>query len=66
MRFSVTLIFPAARALTELVKRTGLSKTDTINRSIQVYDVIDQIQRANKEILIRNPETGETEKLHII
>jgi nucleoid-associated protein YejK len=58
------LIPAAAEALTRSVTRTRLSKTDTVNRALQVYDYIEEQLRQGGELLIR--KNGEIEKITII
>ncbi|MFF4694852.1 hypothetical protein [Streptomyces chattanoogensis] len=64
-RFTVTLIPVAARAVTALMRITGLSKTDTINRAVQVYAFLAQQMAEGKEVLLRD-EDGSTERVHIV
>lgn len=58
------LIPGAADALNRSVARTRLSKTDTVNRALQVYDYIEEQMRQGGELLIR--KNGEIEKITII
>ncbi len=64
-RFTVTLIATAAQAVGTLMRVTGLSKTDVINRSVQVYAFLAQQMADGKEILLRDEE-GNTERVHIV
>lgn len=64
-RITVALIPKATADLQRLQERTGLSKTDITNRSISLYEFIDAQLRAGKEVLIREPETGQTQIVHI-
>ncbi|WP_413812693.1 hypothetical protein [Streptomyces sp. OE57] len=64
-RFTVTLIPVAAQAVTALMRITGLSKTDTINRAVQVYAFLAQQMANGKEVLLRD-ENGNTERVHIV
>ncbi|MFB6963170.1 hypothetical protein ACFCYB_40985 [Streptomyces sp. NPDC056309] len=64
-RFTVTLIATAAQAVGTLMRITGLSKTDVINRAVQVYAFLAQQMADGKEILLRDEE-GNTERVHIV
>ncbi|MCQ4043054.1 hypothetical protein ACFOSC_13505 [Streptantibioticus rubrisoli] len=64
-RFSITLIGAAVRALAALTAATGLSKTDAINRSVQVYGFLAQQMADGKELLLRDKD-GTTERVHIV
>lgn len=47
--------------------RTGDSKTDTINRALQVYQLVLDLLRAGdgRSLVIRHPD-GETERVYIL
>ncbi|KUN75103.1 hypothetical protein AQJ66_36460 [Streptomyces bungoensis] len=64
-RFTVTLIATAAQAVGTLMRITGLSKTDVINRAVQVYAFLAQQMADGKEILLRDEE-GNLERVHIV
>lgn len=64
-RYSVTLVPPAVEAIERLTESTGLSKTDVINRAVQVYAFIDERMREGSDVLLRNRD-GETERVHIV
>ena len=64
-RFTVTLIATAAQAVARLMHLTGLSKTDVINRAVQVYAFLAQQMAEGKEIILRD-EQGNTERVHIV
>lgn len=64
-RFSITLIGAAVRALADLTLATGLSKTDAINRSVQVYGFLAQQMTEGKELLLRDKD-GVLERVHIV
>ncbi|MEV7935731.1 hypothetical protein AB0O82_06260 [Kitasatospora sp. NPDC088264] len=44
---------------------TGLSKTDAINRSVQVYGFLAQQMTEGKELLLRDKD-GVLERVHIV
>jgi hypothetical protein len=64
-RFTVTLIPTAVQAVATLMRLTGLSKTDVLNRSVQVYAFLAQQMAEGKEVLLRDKE-GNTERVHIV
>jgi hypothetical protein len=59
-RITVALIPKAANELQKLQDRTGLSKTDLVNRAITLYEFIDGQQSAGHELLVRDRDSGET------
>ncbi|MER7656320.1 hypothetical protein ABZ649_03540 [Streptomyces albidoflavus] len=64
-RFTVTLIPAAAQAVTRLMGITGLSKTDTMNRAVQIYAFLAKEMADGKEVLLRD-EDGNVERVHIV
>ncbi|MEU1935058.1 hypothetical protein ACH49O_27240 [Streptomyces coeruleorubidus] len=64
-RFTVTLIAGAVQAVTALMRITGLSKTDVINRSVQVYGFLAEQMEDGKEVLLRDQQ-GNLERVHIV
>jgi hypothetical protein len=64
-RITVALIPKAAADLQSLQDRSGLSKTDLANRAITLYEFIDAQIREGKEVLIRDPATKETQRVHL-
>jgi hypothetical protein len=54
-RVTVNLIPRAAQALHEVSDLTGDSKTDSINRALQVYNYLMTITESGGEILVREP-----------
>jgi hypothetical protein len=65
-RITVALIPKAGADLQALQDRTNLSKTDITNRAITLYEFIDAQQRAGRDLLIRDSETGETQTVLIL
>ena len=59
-RVTVTLIPQAAGGLAALQERTGLSKTDLVNRAITLYEFTDAQLRDGHDLILRDRETGET------
>ncbi|MFD6999729.1 hypothetical protein ACFWA5_26470 [Streptomyces mirabilis] len=64
-RFTVTLIATAVQAVATLMRITGQSKTDVVNRSVQVYGFLAEQMEDGKEVLLRD-EQGNLERVHIV
>ena len=60
-RITVALIPKAGADLQHLQDKTGLSKTDLVNRAVSLYEFIEESMRAGREVLIRDKATGETQ-----
>jgi hypothetical protein len=65
-RITVALIPKAAAELQSLQERTGLSKTDLVNRAISLYEFINAQLHEGKEVLIRDPAKNETQLVHLL
>jgi len=65
-RITVALIPKAGEDLQRLLERTRLSKTDIANRAITLYEFIDTQLRSGRELLIRDPATGDTQAVLIL
>ena len=64
-RVTVNLIPKSSASLDRLAERTTMSKTDVINRALQLYDFIDGETAAGGQILVRSAD-GTAEVLRII
>lgn len=64
-RVTVNFTARSSRALDEVVRLTGDSKTDSLNRAIQIYAYIEQVLQAGGSIYIRETPDGEAERLKI-
>src|SRR5580698_2688247 len=53
-RITVAVIPQVAEDLQLLQQRTGLSKTDAVNRAVTLYHYIDSQLRAGKDFLVRD------------
>lgn len=60
-RITVALIPQASADLQRLQDGTSLSKTDIVNRAIHLYEFIDSQLKAGRELIVKDPETGETQ-----
>jgi hypothetical protein len=52
-RVTVNLVPPASKALVKVIDLTGLSKTDTVNRAVQLYAFVEDIIAGGGEVLVR-------------
>jgi hypothetical protein len=64
-RVTVNLTPRSSRALDDTVALTGDSKTDTINRALQVYAYLEEVTHRGGDILIRTADSAEVERLKI-
>ncbi|MFD9999826.1 hypothetical protein [[Kitasatospora] papulosa] len=64
-RYSVTLVPPAVEAISKLVETTGLTKTDVINRAVQIYAFLEDRMGDGNEVMLRSAD-GELERVHIV
>jgi hypothetical protein len=62
-RVTVALVPKAAADLQQAVERTGLSKTDIINRAVSLYEYIDARLSDGAELLIRDGKSGQVEQI---
>jgi len=65
-RVTVNLTPRSVEALAEACKLTDDSKTDTINRAIQVYAYLQVIVDGGGALYVRSDPDDELEKLHFI
>jgi hypothetical protein len=62
-RVTVALVPKAADDLRQAVERTGLSKTDVVNRAVSLYEYLDARLSRGDEILVRDPKSGQLEQI---
>jgi hypothetical protein len=65
-RITVALVRKAGEDLQKLQERTGLSKTDVVNRAISVYEFIDSELKAGNDLYVRDNKTGETQLVRFV
>ena len=58
-RITVALVKQAGEDLQTLQDRTGLSKTDIVNRAISLYEFIDAQVKDGNDLLVRDQKTKE-------
>lgn len=65
-RITVSLIPAAAGDLRRLQERTNLSKTDITNRAITTYEFFDAQLKSGRDLIVRDPRTGETQLVRLL
>ncbi len=65
-RVTVALVPKVAEDLQHTTERTGLSKTDIVNRALTLFEYVDARLAAGDELLIRNHETGQIEVIKLL
>lgn len=65
-RITVGLIIKAAEDLRNTQERTGLSKTDIVNRAVSLYEFIDAAQSSGDEIILRRKSSGNLEIVRLL
>lgn len=64
-RVTVNLVARASRALRRVSELTGDSRTDCINRAIEVYDYLQDVNSHGGSIYVRESEKSEIQRLKI-
>ncbi|WP_395109378.1 hypothetical protein [Actinomadura sp. SCN-SB] len=65
-RITVNLTARGASALADLVKRTGDSKTDVINRALALYGFFESVMDEGGAVFVRRAESDEPERVHFL
>jgi hypothetical protein len=65
-RITVALVKQAGQDLQTLQDRTGLSKTDIVNRAISLYEFIDAQVKDGNDLLVRDQKTKETQLIRLL
>lgn len=65
-RVTVNLNRQAIQALEQVSAATGYTKTDTINRAIQIYAIVQEIMERDQGTIRVMHRDGEIEKIYII
>ena len=65
-RVTVNLTRQAVHALESISESTGYSKTDTINRALQVFAIVQELLDKNGGSIHVTHDSGETERIHIV
>ncbi|WP_073487631.1 hypothetical protein [Streptoalloteichus hindustanus] len=62
---TVNLTPRSSKALEQTVALTGDSKTDTINRALQVYAFLEELMQSGGSVHVRQSPDGELQLLRI-
>lgn len=62
-KISMNLSDEVLEALREVALRDNVSMTEATRRAISTWKFLDDAQRSGKSVLIRDPQTRETERL---
>jgi hypothetical protein len=65
-RITVALTPKSASDILAIASRTGLSKTDIVNRAVSVYEFLNEQEAAGMELLVRDPKTGEIKLIRFL
>ncbi|WP_329083651.1 hypothetical protein [Streptosporangium sp. NBC_01469] len=65
-RLTMNLTQRGAEALAKGAELTGDTKTDTVNRALQVYAYLEQLRTEGGTILIRRPGQDELEVINFL
>jgi hypothetical protein len=65
-RITVALMPKVADELQRLQERTSMSKTDLTNRAITSYAFLDDHIHAGHDVMVRDPQTGETQLVRFL
>lgn len=65
-RVTLNLIPQAACALDDLIRIRKFSQTDTVNRALQVYALVEKEMATGKQLCFRDLVTGQVEVVHIV
>jgi hypothetical protein len=58
-RITVALVPKASADLQYLLEKTGLSKTDLVNRALSLYKFVEESTSTGQEVIVRDKATGE-------
>jgi hypothetical protein len=65
-RMSISLIPRTVEELEQLHEKTGMSKTDIVNRAISLYAFVTEQLDSGQDLLVRNRETGESQLIQLL
>jgi hypothetical protein len=65
-RLTVNLTSRSSSALEDAVELCGDTKTDTINRAIQIYAYLEQVIRNGGSVHVRQESSSDLERLLIV
>jgi metal-responsive CopG/Arc/MetJ family transcriptional regulator len=62
-KISVNLPLEVLASLREVAERDGVTMTEALRRAISIFKLLRDAQDEGKAVLIRDPETKETERV---
>jgi hypothetical protein len=62
---SISLIPRTTEELEQLHEKTGMSKTDIVNRAISLYAFVTEQLDAGQELLVRDPQSREVQRIQL-
>lgn len=62
-KVSMNLTDDVVEALKDVAKREDVTMTEVTRRAISIFKFLDDAQRSGKSVLVRDPETKETERI---
>ena len=65
-RITINLTPKAVQALDTLTKSTGDTKTDTINRALQLYGFLDGVIREGGKVYVQESESESLERVRFL
>jgi hypothetical protein len=66
VRITVNLTARASRALDLASELTGDTKTDTLNRALQVYAYLEQVTARGGSVYVREAADSDLERLNVV
>ena len=65
-RMTVSLIPRTVEELEQLTEKTGMSKTDIVNRAISLYAFVTQQLDSGQELLVRDLQSREVQRIQLL
>ncbi|GAA2722927.1 hypothetical protein [Actinocorallia aurantiaca] len=65
-RITVNLTPKSVQALEALTGNTGDTKTDTINRALQLYEFLDRVTREGGKVYVQESESETLERVRFL
>lgn len=64
-RVTVNLVRPAQTSLMQLMELTGLSKTDLVNRALQIYGDLQRTMSAGGAVYVQEQPKADLERIRL-
>jgi hypothetical protein len=65
-RITVGLIPKVVKELNDLQQKTGMSKTDLVNRAVSLYVFIEEHLSRGEELKLFDPKSQEEQRVHLL